>query len=69
MSAPSPSHPPRPAPATREVGAENLPLTCPPKGATGWNLHPRVFLPLSAENPELACPYCGAKYRLKGAKE
>ena len=60
-----PSHPPRPAPAAREIGPEKLPFSCPPPGAAGWNLHPRVFLPLSPEKPEIACPYCGAKYRLK----
>ena len=58
----------RPAPVAREVSPDDLPLTCPPKGAEKWNLHPRVFLPLSAASPSASCPYCGAKYRLKGAE-
>lgn len=46
------------------VTAADLPLHCPPDGATLWNLHPRVYLPIE-ESGEAVCPYCGAHYVLK----
>jgi uncharacterized Zn-finger protein len=49
-----------------EVGEDELPLCCPrPRAGGVWNLHPRVFLPLSGARPQIACPYCGARYVLK----
>ncbi len=49
-----------------EISAQDLPLHCPPAGAPAWNLHPRVFLAIQA-NGEAVCPYCSARYHLKGA--
>lgn len=48
-----------------EVGAADLPLSCPMPGMTLWNSHPRVYLPIEAEG-ESKCPYCGAIFVLKG---
>jgi uncharacterized Zn-finger protein len=47
-----------------EVTRADLPLTCPMKGMSLWNSHPRVYLPLEATG-EARCPYCGAVYALK----
>ena len=48
-----------------EVGAGDLPLHCPPAGKTLWNMHPRVFLDVTATG-EVTCPYCGTHYVFKG---
>lgn len=48
-----------------EVTAADLPVHCPMDGASLWSMHPRVYLPL-AEKGEATCPYCGARYVLKG---
>jgi uncharacterized Zn-finger protein len=50
-----------------EVTEKDLPLHCPTSDTPVWNLHPRVFLDV-AEEGEMLCPYCGAKYVYKGAK-
>jgi uncharacterized Zn-finger protein len=48
-----------------EVTAKDLPLHCPTPEMSLWNSHPRVYIPL-AEKGKAVCPYCGAKYVLKG---
>jgi uncharacterized Zn-finger protein len=48
-----------------EVGAADLPLTCPMPDMVKWNSHPRVFLPLE-KTGEATCPYCGTRYTLVG---
>jgi len=50
---------------TYEVTYDDLPLHCPTPDMSLWNSHPKVFLPI-AETGEEICPYCGAKYILKG---
>ncbi len=53
-----------PAPERRyTVTREDLPLHCPPDGASLWNAHPRVYLPI-APGGQARCPYCGAVYTL-----
>ncbi len=47
-----------------EVGADDLPLSCPMPGMSLWNSHPRVYLPVE-ERGEATCPYCGARYLLR----
>jgi uncharacterized Zn-finger protein len=47
-----------------EVSRDDLPLHCPLPGTSGWNSHPRVFLPVKAEG-RATCPYCGAEFVLK----
>ena len=49
-----------------EVTEKDLPLHCPMPGAPLWSRHPRVFLDV-ATHGEALCPYCGTKYRYKGA--
>lgn len=49
---------------TVEIGADDLPLHCPPSGAAQWSQHPRVFLELDAHGAA-KCPYCGTVYQLK----
>jgi len=48
-----------------EVTRADLPLHCPMDGMSLWNSHPRVFLPIE-DTGEAQCPYCGARYFLKG---
>jgi uncharacterized Zn-finger protein len=45
------------------ISKKDLPLHCPPKDASKWNMHPKVFLPFD-ENGKANCPYCGALYKL-----
>ena len=50
-----------------EVTADQLPISCPMPGTSGWNSHPRVYIPLE-DSPEATCSYCGTLYRLVDAK-
>lgn len=50
---------------TVEVTATDLPLHCPTPGTPVWKMHPRVFLDV-ARTGEVLCPYCGARYVLRG---
>jgi uncharacterized Zn-finger protein len=45
------------------VDKNNTPHSCPPKGATIWNMHPKVFLEFVSG--KASCPYCGSKFELK----
>ena len=47
-----------------EVGADDLPLSCPMPQMQLWNSHPRVYLPIEATG-SAKCPYCGAEFFLK----
>lgn len=47
-----------------EVGADDLPVSCPGPHTPVWNLHPKVYLDVATSGSAL-CPYCGAEYRLK----
>ncbi|HEY5719526.1 MAG TPA: zinc-finger domain-containing protein [Gammaproteobacteria bacterium] len=47
-----------------EVTRADLPLHCPLPGMSGWDSHPRVYLPVK-EQGQATCPYCGAEYVLK----
>jgi uncharacterized Zn-finger protein len=48
-----------------KVSRKDLPLCCPRPEDALWNMHPRVYLPITA-GVEVVCPYCGAKYFLEG---
>lgn len=48
----------------REVGWDELPLTCPPHDSSLWNGHPRVYLPIH-QTGRMRCPYCGTLYILR----
>ncbi|MBB5014817.1 zinc-finger domain-containing protein [Rehaibacterium terrae] len=48
-----------------EVSRADLPLSCPMPSMALWNSHPRVYLPIEAEDGRSTCPYCGAQYVLK----
>lgn len=37
-------------------------LSCPPKGSTMWNAHPRVYLSMPAGCDRVRCYYCGTLY-------
>jgi len=45
------------------ISKKDLPAHCPPKDASKWNMHPKVFL-LFDEDGKANCPYCGALYKL-----
>lgn len=47
-----------------EITAQDLPLHCPTAAVAAWSSHPRVFLDITATG-QVACPYCGTKYKLK----
>ncbi|MFD0914170.1 MULTISPECIES: zinc-finger domain-containing protein [Methylophilus] len=47
-----------------EVDGHDLPLHCPTKEVALWASHPRVFLDV-AKTGQVACPYCGTKFKLK----
>jgi uncharacterized Zn-finger protein len=48
-----------------EITAKDLPLHCPTEAVAAWSSHPRVFLDVAATG-QVACPYCGTKYKLTG---
>ena len=51
----------------KEISHKQLPLHCPLPGASLWDSHPRVFLPIEeAPGQEVRCPYCGTLYTLAG---
>ncbi|MDP1657730.1 MAG: zinc-finger domain-containing protein [Methylotenera sp.] len=50
-----------------EVLAKDLPLHCPTDEVALWSSHPRVFLDV-AKTGQVACPYCGTKYKLKAGE-
>jgi uncharacterized Zn-finger protein len=50
-----------------EVSAKDLPLHCPTAEVALWSSHPRVFLDV-AKTGQVACPYCGTKYKLKAGE-
>lgn len=56
--------PARSAPAPIPVTNADLPLSCPMPGASVWNMHPKVYLPIEASG-QASCPYCGAHYILQ----
>lgn len=49
----------------REVTRADLPLHCPMEGASLWDSHPKVYIPIEKEGRAL-CPYCGTCYVLVG---
>ena len=49
---------------TIKVKVSDLPLSCPPKEAKTWNLHPKVFLDFS-KTGEACCPYCSNHFVLE----
>ncbi len=49
--------------AVTQVRRRELPLSCPPKGASGWSEHPIVFLDIK-KTGKAVCKYCGARYEL-----
>lgn len=50
------------------VTQDELPLSCPRKGESLWDAHPRVYLPIE-EAGKVTCPYCSAQYILEDHKE
>ena len=50
-----------------EITAKDLPLHCPTAAVAAWSSHPRVFLDI-AKTGQVACPYCGTKYKLKAGE-
>ena len=48
-----------------EVSRADLPLSCPRPEDEVWNMHPRVYLPVEKDG-SVTCPYCGARYVLRG---
>lgn len=53
---------PKPEMPVVELKAKDLPAYCPNPNMPVWSSHPRVFLDVT--HGEVACPYCGTRYRL-----
>jgi uncharacterized Zn-finger protein len=51
------------AQTTYSVTQKDLPLSCPMKGMTLWDAHPKVYLDIEATG-EAMCEYCSAHYYL-----
>jgi uncharacterized Zn-finger protein len=51
-----------------EITVKDLPLHCPTVAVVAWSSHPRVFLDV-AKTGQVACPYCGTKYKLKAGEQ
>jgi uncharacterized Zn-finger protein len=47
------------------VTPKDLPVFCPNPGMPLWSSHPRVFLDIAPVG-QVACPYCGTQYVLRG---
>ena len=47
-----------------EVKAGDLPIHCPMDGASLWNSHPKVYIPVAENGGEAKCPYCGTLFKL-----
>lgn len=51
-----------------KVSKHDLPLHCPLPGASLWDSHPRVYLPIEdAKDGRMLCPYCSTEYVLTTA--
>ena len=46
-----------------QISKKDLPAHCPPKDASKWNMHPKVYLPFDGDG-KAYCPYCGTLYKL-----
>ncbi len=44
-----------------EVTRDDLPVHCPMPGASLWNSHPQVYMPVEAHGPAKG-RHCGAEY-------
>lgn len=44
-----------------------LPLSCPTKNMSVWNMHPRIYLAIEKTGHTM-CPYCGTKFILEKQK-
>jgi uncharacterized Zn-finger protein len=47
-----------------ELKSSDLPVHCPVEGASLWNSHPRVYIPVEENGGEAKCPYCGTIFKL-----
>jgi uncharacterized Zn-finger protein len=45
------------------IKKKDLPQSCPPKSASNWDSHPKVFLDFHGQS-SAKCPYCGFEYEL-----
>ncbi len=45
-----------------EIQRRDLPLHCPLPGASLWNSHPKVYIPIEeSTNGRMLCPYCSTR--------
>jgi len=52
---------------TIKITEADLPLSCPQREVDVSSLHPKVYLAIDQQTPEVACPYCGLIYQLEPA--
>jgi len=47
-----------------QVTAKDLPIHCPVEGASQWDSHPKVYIPVEENGGTAVCPYCSATYKI-----
>ena len=52
-----------------KVSRSDLPIHCPMPGASLWDSHPRVYIPVEENGGRAQCIYCGAIYELTENEE
>jgi uncharacterized Zn-finger protein len=49
-----------------EVQRRDLPPHCPLPGASLWDSHPKVYIPIEeSQDGHMLCPYCSTEYVLE----
>jgi uncharacterized Zn-finger protein len=48
----------------KKITINDLPLSCPKFNEPIIDKHPRIFLALTPEQPQITCPYCSITYSL-----
>ncbi|MBM93385.1 MAG: hypothetical protein CMF51_01355 [Legionellales bacterium] len=47
----------------------SITVCCPSEDTSVKSLHPRIYMTLSAQQPERRCSYCGQLWTLKDAQD
>ena len=46
------------------ISLKDLPLCCPKRNVSVFNMHPRVYLSFNSDK-KVTCPYCNSVYHLE----
>ncbi|AWD32624.1 hypothetical protein CKSOR_00518 [Candidatus Kinetoplastibacterium sorsogonicusi] len=47
-----------------EIKSKDVSICCPMPNENIWNLHPKIFLKITAPDNKVKCPYCNTEYRI-----